>query len=281
GQAGEWTDPSRLAYLSSSQVVAFARKAVLDRDPVGFEQDPLIETLRYFADCYLVSPRWQVSNNGVKLVGILQYHQRRGLLLAMAGDRSRAPFLKRLIGGDFRQVGFIRRNALLALAGLGEWDENLRDLLLLVLNNDPYYESRTAAAEVIIQLREKIGSSQALTQAIEANLRHRSLEVRCRALEALGAVTDDPELMPGTNLESFLFHPNWRIRQALARAARHMLERGLVQPSDPLVRQLENIIPTCTDFVPTYPLKHSLNRLRSFSSDDCDCTGPSDGKGPT
>jgi len=259
-------DPARLAYLSSGQVLAYAKKATEGKRVSELEGSPVIETLRYFTDGYLVSRNWRVRNNGVKLVGILGHRKRRDLLLDLASDRSPAPLIKRLLGGDFTQVGFIRRNALVSLGRLGLWDDRLRVLLVNVLREDPYYETRVAAAGVILELKEKIGSCEKLAGALEANLDHRSEEVRWKSLEALGAVTPQPRLLD--NLERFLFHPNWRIRQALALATGHLVERGLVGAGDPLIKQVENIIPTCTDFIPTFPLKRSLNRMRSLSGSD-------------
>ncbi len=257
-------DPTRLAYLSSDQVIAYARKLSSDKDINELEGTQILETLRYFADGFLVSGNWRVRNNGVKLVGILKHKQRRDLLLNLASDRTPAPVFRRLIGRDFRQVGFIRRNALVSLGSLGVWDERLGDLLVRVLEEDPYYETRSAVAGVIFKLRDKIGSCEQLARALKSNLEHRSLEVRWRSLEALGAVSPDPELL--SDLDRFLFHPNWRIRQALALAVGHLVERGLVSPGDPLIKRIENIIPTCTDFVPTFPLKRSLNRMHRLST---------------
>ena len=126
-------------------------------------------------------------------------------MLALASDRTPAPLWKRLFGADFRQVGFIRRNALISLADLELWDESLRELLIKVLREDPYYETRAAAAEVILTLKDKIGSCKKLAAALEANLEHYSLEVRWKSLEALGAVTPNPKLLD--NIQRFLLMP--------------------------------------------------------------------------
>ncbi|MFC1537698.1 glycosyltransferase [Gemmatimonadota bacterium] len=256
-------EPTRVAYLSSDQIVAYAIMVTKGKRVSELERSPIIETLRYFADGYLVNRNWRVRNNGVKLVGILGHSRRRDLLLSLASDRSRAPFYKKLFGGDFKQVGFIRRNALISLGKLGIWDDRLRDLLVSVLTEDPYYEARSAAVGVILILRDKIGSCGQLARVLETNVDHRSPEVRWKSIEALGAVTDKPELLE--NIERFLFHPNWRIRQALILAVGYMVERGLVQPGVSLIKQVEGIIPTCTDFIPTFPLKRTLNRMHRLS----------------
>ncbi len=257
-------DPAWLTRLSPSRVLQVAQTISSGADGRGVERHPLVETLRFFADGYLVSLSWQVRNSGVKLVGLLRHLERRGLLLEMAGDRTPASLWQRALGGDYRQVGFIRRNALDSLAELGLWDEPLRQLLLRVLADDPYYEARSHAARAIILLRDRIGGCAQLAAALERNLGHRSLEVRWCALEALGAVAPDPEFLQRQG--KLLLHPNWRIREALLKAMCHLLARGVVRRGDPALSLLEGLMPTCTDFVPSFPLKRSLNRLRSLQA---------------
>jgi hypothetical protein len=53
----------------------------------------------------------------VKLVGLPSREAVAGV--ALLKDRWPAPWHKRLFGGDFVQVGFIRRNALTAIAKIG------------------------------------------------------------------------------------------------------------------------------------------------------------------
>ena len=67
----------------------------------------------------LASPSWESRNLGVKLLGLLQARDKLPLVLALLSDRRPAPWYKRLLGGDFEQVGFIRRNALTTIARLG------------------------------------------------------------------------------------------------------------------------------------------------------------------
>ena len=255
-------DPARLSYLSPAGILAYVEKITEGKEPGSIDSHPNVELLRYFADGYLVSARWQIRNIGVKLIGLTNNLYRRKLLLALANDRSPAPAWKRVFWKDFRQVGFIRRNALAALARLGSWDEELRRVLVSALEEDPYYEVRVQAACSVIKLRKKIGSCGKLAQALKANLKHRSLEMRWCCIEALGAIAPDPGYLG--NIDDYLLHPNWRIRQALLNALRHLCERGVITPADPVLRRLENLIPTCTDFIPTFPLKRSLNRLNNL-----------------
>ena len=256
----------RLAGLPPSAIQAEAAEMFAGKSRGEIEAYLHTALLRYFTDIFLVHPRWQIRNVGVKLVGTTLHLGRRGLLMAMAGDRNPAPLWKRPFTRRYRQVGFIRRNALASLAALGEWDEALRQLLLAALTLDPYYEVRVEAAHTIVALRGRIGGCARLTEVLSANLDHRSLEVRWSCLEALGAVVPSADRLPA--IDRFIYHHNWRIRQSLIIAAELLIERGLAGPDDPLVNRIEHLIPTCTDFTPSFPLKRSLNRMSELRKKD-------------
>ena len=249
----------RLAGLSPAAILAEAARMFDGKNREAIDAHPYTALLRYFADIFLVHPRWQIRNVGVKLAGVMRYGERRSLLVELAGDRTPARLWKRFLSRDYRQVGFIRRNALVSLAQLGQWDEALRELLLSALSEDPYYEVRVEAARAIIALRQKIGACERLTGALLEDLNHRSLEVRWSCLEALGAVVPSIDRLP--EVERYIYHHSWKIRQALITAVELLFERGLAGPDDPLVNRVEQLIPTCTDFTPSFPLKHSLARM--------------------
>ncbi len=259
--APEGEDLTRLSLLSPSRIFSVAQKTAAGKSAAEIDVHPLARILRYFADDYLVSRRWQVRNIGVKMVGLLQHAESRETLLDMLQDRRPDRWWKRLAGGDYYQVGFIRRNALTSLAALGVWDDRLRAALVQALTADPYYEVRSEAAQTILTLAAKIGPSEELSNALQSNLNHRSPEVRWRCLEAAGAVAPSADSIH--NLSDLLYHPNWRIRQALLRAVSHLLDRGVVRSGDPLVGRMDQLIPTCTDFTPTFPLKRSFNELKN------------------
>jgi UDP-N-acetylglucosamine--N-acetylmuramyl-(pentapeptide) pyrophosphoryl-undecaprenol N-acetylglucosamine transferase len=241
----------RLAGLPPSGVLARARKLLGDLDEAGIEAQPNIRLLRYLADIYLVDTRWQVRNVGIKLVGLTRYMQRREMLIELAGNRRSG------------QNGFIRRNAVTSLAELGVWDETLEALLSGCLSADPYYEVRVEAARSIVHLKKDSSGNKHLTLNLLANLPHPSLEVRWSCLEALGVTAEASDLMD--HAEKLALHPNWKIRQALLAALETMIERRIITTGDPLFGIIDKLIPTCTDFNPSYPLKRSLNRLRQLN----------------
>jgi UDP-N-acetylglucosamine--N-acetylmuramyl-(pentapeptide) pyrophosphoryl-undecaprenol N-acetylglucosamine transferase len=253
----------KLASLPPSGVVAHAGKVLAGLDNDGVEQYPNIRLLRYLADIYLVSPHWQVRNLGVKLAGLTLHQQRRNLLLSLASERPAASPLKRIFSKKTGQVGFIRRNAIASLAMIGQWDSRLEELLAASLGEDPYYEVRVEAANCIIKLKHSCVDNKLLTSKLLPNSSHKSPEVRWSCIEALGVTGTPRELSSLT--DKLAMHPNWRIRQALLSAVEHLLTRGVVTPGNQLVKSLEQLIPTCTDFNPSFPLKRSLNRLRQLN----------------
>jgi putative peptidoglycan lipid II flippase len=98
---------------------------VVSKNPERYQDE-----YRYKINLYLASPRWEVRNIGVKLIGRFQ-------------ERVRADFLIDLLQSG-RECGFLRRNALQSLTELGTWDTRIRALILQMLD-DPYYEVRVAA----------------------------------------------------------------------------------------------------------------------------------------
>ena len=253
-----------LAFMSGERVVNFARRVVRTSSEQNRDDELLHSIVRYFASSYIYSVGWPLRNAGVKIAGILRCLELRDRLLQLAGDRKPAKLSKRILGGDFSEVGFIRRNALNSLSSIGIWDEKLEKLLVMVLSDDPYYETRVAAARLIFNLRNFIGENEKLTKLLQANLKHRSPEVCWNCLEAMGAISPSPTLfLDGDRIEHYLYHENWKIRQALLKATGQLLDRGMIKYDDRIFEKLEQLIPTCTDFTPTFPLKRSLNQVYS------------------
>ena len=117
----------------------------------------------------------------------------------------------------------------------------------------------SGTSRFVLELSGKIGSSETLCRALMSNLEHESPEVRWKCLEAAGAVAPAPGFITGLN--DLVYHHDWLIRQALINAVSHMISRGVVPPGDPVLKLIDQLIPTCTDFTPTFPLKRALNEL--------------------
>lgn len=99
-------------------------------DAVAKNPDPYRDEYRYKINLYLASPRWEIRNVGIKLIGLFK-------------EKERGDFLIGLLQSG-RECGFIRRNALQALRELGRWDSRISALIRRMLH-DSYFEVRVAA----------------------------------------------------------------------------------------------------------------------------------------
>ena len=236
---------------------SLARRFAKGRD------EPFIESvgedyLKYRVDGYLKAANWPIRNEGVKLVGLLGYRDRLPFILALLRDRTPAPVLQRLFGGDYRQVGFIRRNAVTTISRLGVYDEPVRAALLELLA-DPYYEVRSAAARAFAALAPETGERDAeALDGLRGLLRESSFEIRTAAIAALGKMGDGEA---AEWLRPFYQDPNGKVRQAVIDALGDLVRRKLIADLDGLREELDGILVTSNHFDPDFPIKRTLNRL--------------------
>jgi UDP-N-acetylglucosamine--N-acetylmuramyl-(pentapeptide) pyrophosphoryl-undecaprenol N-acetylglucosamine transferase len=202
----------------------------------------------------LVSPRWERRNLGVKLVGLLQAREKLPLVVDLLKDRRPAPWYKRALGGDFEQVGFIRRNALTAIARLGIVTPSVEEVLVAAVS-DPYYEVRSEAARTAAALEASLdGPARRRLIAALVGLLHDSwLEVAATAAEALGIIGGHDDALP--ELVALQSHRYWIVRAAGLRGLLSLLERGRAGDLDQLERQLRGFVLTATDFRPEFTIR--------------------------
>lgn len=216
------------------------------------------EYLEYRIDGYLSSPAWQSRNQGVKLVGLLGYIERLPHLVYLLRERRRVGLLQRLQGGDFEQVGFIRRNIFDALIQLDVADPETVEAIIIGLA-DPYFEARSAAARCAAHFAERLGSSSKVVEgALLSCLSDDNFEVQIDVAQALGRVASEGQLLE--TFRPYFFHDNWRVRRALVTALHSALDRGLVDPFE-LEEALEEILITSYGFSPHFPLKAEMLRV--------------------
>ena len=214
--------------------------------------------LKYRVDGYLKSARWQIRNEGVKLVGLLGYRDRLPFILALLRDKKPAPRLQRLFGGDYRQVGFIRRNAVTTISQLGVYDTLVRGTLLDLLS-DPYYEVRSAAARAFAALAPETGErDDEVLGGLRGLLRESSFEVRSAAILAMGKTGGGAV---AEWLRPFYQDPNGKVRQAVIDALNDLVRRKMIDDLDGLREELDGILITSNHFDPDFPIKRTLNRL--------------------
>ncbi|MSS71948.1 MAG: HEAT repeat domain-containing protein [Candidatus Latescibacteria bacterium] len=206
---------------------------------------------------YLRHEDWRIRNVGVKLVGLIDYREMLPALLGIWRDRTPDTFLRRLFGGDFRQVGFIRRNILKTAGDLGLYSQEVKDALRDALT-DPYYEVRSCSAATLRRLAEQVGIDPEVEQGLLRCLRDRSFEVVMEAVLALGKVGGAGATKPVLDLYT---HRNWRVREAALQTTHDLIERGVLCDAKPVEEALENLFIPCPSFKPNFPLRGALRDL--------------------
>jgi UDP-N-acetylglucosamine--N-acetylmuramyl-(pentapeptide) pyrophosphoryl-undecaprenol N-acetylglucosamine transferase len=220
--------------------------------------------LEYRTDQLLCSPLWQDRNTGVKLTGLIGYNERLPALLHSITDRTPVPWHRRLLGGDFQEVGFIRRNALQAVWRMKAYDPGVRQALLTALS-DPYYEVRSWAARGVERLSPSIGEDTELERLLRKNLQDRWFEVVVNSLRALGGITKDPTIL--SDLVPLLAHKNWKVQQATVRCLMRLLQADVVRLPREAEEWMHKIPMKGLDFFPRFPLKQTWDDFQDLLSE--------------
>jgi len=249
--------PSNAALLSRLDLAAARRGASYRPDDVVRSADDRA----YFvsrAASLLVSQAWEQRNLGVKLVGLLQARDKTPLLLALLNDKRPAALIKRLFGGDYVQVGFIRRNIITALGRLGEVTPEVEAALVAAMS-DPYYEVRAESARVVAQLANQLCDRPRVVAALARLLSDRWLEVAGAAAQALGKVGGEHDALPA--LMALKDARLWRLRAAALEGILSLVERGEAGDPSSLASSVSRFVLTSTDFQPEFPIKRLYGRL--------------------
>jgi UDP-N-acetylglucosamine--N-acetylmuramyl-(pentapeptide) pyrophosphoryl-undecaprenol N-acetylglucosamine transferase len=218
---------------------------------------------RYFvalAASLLARDEWPLRNVGVKLLGLLGARDHARLLTALLSDRRPAPRIQRLLGGDFEQVGFVRRNAITALGRLNAGGREV-DAVLIAALADPYYETRSEALRVIARRERKWERRGEAALRIRPMLADRNVEVAAAAAETLGCVGDGVE--DAVQLLQRHDDPRWPVRAAALRGLASMLERDDLsrEALSLIVERAPAFLLTSTGFTPTFEIKVVYARL--------------------
>jgi len=257
--------PSLVALPSNQVLLSRLEHAAAER---GASYDPGIvvksaDDRAYFvsrAASLLVSPDWEQRNRGVKLIGLLTARDKTPLLLALLRDRRPASFFKRMLGGDYEQVGFIRRNILTALARLGEATPDVEAAVVAAFD-DPYFEVRAEAARTAAALAGRLADRRGIVQGLQRLLSDRWLEVAGAAAQALGVVGTSDDALPA--LLALKDARYWRVRAAALEGLLSLVERG--EGGDPVVlaAAVKQFVLTSTDFKPEFQIKRLYGRVLS------------------
>jgi len=195
------------------------------------------EEFKTYAREYLQSEKWKIRNVGVKLVGMLGFKEMIPELIKMLTDRTPDKFLNRLFGGDFVQVGFIRRNCIRSLVALKESNRAIREALYKALD-DPYWEVRAEAVNAITKLFSKENLSDIEKKLIEL-LCDKKFEVILFTVESLGLIAGDTGVLK--HLRKLYFHPNQKVRLMLVKTLHNLFDRGIIPDKKDLTNELNQI----------------------------------------
>ncbi|MDP8222689.1 MAG: murein biosynthesis integral membrane protein MurJ [Candidatus Lernaella stagnicola] len=236
--------------LGAAALLAEARRREFNEEEMSIVRERL--------ENYLAHDDWWIRNIGIKLIGALKLADRIDALVGAITEQAKKRLrLVRVLTGDARDVGFVRRNALTSLVEIGAFDARVRDALLYALD-DTYWEVRQYALRAAIAFAEDLrGDDEVFAKVIE-RMDDRHFEVAPVAIRAYAelAVTDGL----GDRLTAFLDHPRWPIRLAAVDACRRLFDRGVMTDVAELRRVLGRTLLAGEMVEPISPLKRALRR---------------------
>lgn len=223
-----------------------------------------IDYVRYRGAALLVHGSWSLRNEGVKLIGLTRHESQRNLLAHLLRDRTPASRMHRLLGGDFQQVGFVRRNALSALALIGVYDDPVRCAIHDALE-DPYYEVRSNALRLVRRMARQGERIDVGMSAMVADLtRDPIVEVRWEAIHTFGHVGLPDDIIALCRPYAFASQPP--VREAVLKAYHALVDRFPNDHGEPwterLEAELDRFAITTVAFHPHFPLKERFATLR-------------------
>ncbi|HYA42923.1 MAG TPA: glycosyltransferase [Syntrophobacteraceae bacterium] len=228
-------------------------------DPTGVLGDPDdLDYYRHRAAGLLSHASWQDRNLGVKLIGLTMYRGKIPTLLEMLSDRTPASRVKKFFGGDFEQVGFIRRNIVQALQVLDYFDMDVQKHLLEALE-DPYFEVRAQACRTAAHFAPFLAGKDMCVNRILECLEDECFEVVIEAAKALGQVGTGSRVLKA--LLSMNESHYWQVRNAALLGLKQMIERGVVEVSEELLAKASAFILTSTDFRPHFQIQETYAAL--------------------
>jgi UDP-N-acetylglucosamine--N-acetylmuramyl-(pentapeptide) pyrophosphoryl-undecaprenol N-acetylglucosamine transferase len=239
----------QLQALNGSHGGVGRARALLDAGSLQLAEGRALELLQ--------RPGWQERNRGVKIAGLLASELAVPRLVEILRNRRPASWLRRVLGGDFEEPGFVRRNAVAALARIGLVPDDVEEVLLAALS-DPYYEVRTAAIDAVSRIGDRLLQRERALSMLTSLVSDSNMEVAAAAAIAAGRLGDISVL--GALLGTAM-HPSPRIRTAALMGILALVERGLIGDREALARAVSRFMLTSTDFTPQFDIKATYRRL--------------------
>ena len=232
-------------------------------DPASVVEDP--DDLAYYrhrAASLLSHKNWQDRNLGVKLIGLTKHLEKIPTLLQMLADRTPVDTVRRIFGGDFEQVGFIRRNIVNALTVMDWFDPEVEKHLFEAME-DPYFEVRVQACRTLAHFGTLLAGKNECVDRLQDRLDDGCFEVVIEAAKALGEIGTD--WRAARALLSMNESHYWQVRNAALLGIKRMIERGVLDPSNKLIADISSFILTSTDFRPHFQIKETYAAIRKCS----------------
>lgn len=256
--------PTEDIELPSNRTLLAMLERELQKHPNTYNPESIVprsQDLDYFrnrASALLIHHAWPERNLGVKLLGLLQAKQKIPALLTLFNDRKRVSLLKRIFGGDFEQVGFIRRNIVTALTRINQSSPEVEKALLAGFE-DPYYEVRAESALAAAIFGNRLASTKPFVMGLLKLLGDSNIDVSAAAAEALGKLGSEHDALPA--LLQLWDSRLWKLRASALHGLMHLVDRGKVANLNILEEQAPRFILTSTDFKPHFEIKFGYRRL--------------------
>lgn len=186
---------------------------------------------------WLDDPSWKIRNNAVKIISGLKLSDFTETLAEIVADRTPAKLKDRMLGGDYYQVGFIRRNAAYALGCMNNTGAIVTSALLKA-SKDRYWEVRAEAINAFRRLYTKNVPSDILEAVCHA-LQDKTFEVVAQAVCTLGNISTQENVV--NDLRQTYDHPNIIVKTVVVEMLKKLHERGVIKDRTKLSEELKNI----------------------------------------
>ena len=242
------------AKLSSSALVSklsrISKKEILVSKNLNY--------IRYKASHYFTSPVWQIRNNAVKITGLTYDEERVSYLSRLFNNREKVSLTKRLLGGDFVQVGFIRRNIMIAYRQIGVYSSIIENDIILGLT-DSYYETRCEALRNVTFFAKDLKHREEIKKLVMSNFKSFNFDI---VRESILAYTEFVENFEDfLELKRFYLNVNWKIREAVIISLTKLKGKKIITDKEQIKSVVDNIILSSTGFLPEFNLKKTLKKL--------------------
>lgn len=222
--------------------------------------DPHYDYLNYITGHCFSKDSWQARNRGVKLAGLLQNEEHIKSLSYIYNDKTRIGVLSRLVGGDYKQVGFIRRNVFSSYRKIGVFNDTVKKDLLNSLQ-DPYFEVVSESLKTIGYFCEYLKNNKEIKSAIINKFKVHNTEVLIKAVYAYSCLIENFEDFK--ILEQFFYHPSWYVRKEVLMALRKLKENKIIKDDKIIDDILDNILVTAEGYSASFDLKQLIKEIRS------------------